>query len=657
MKTNVFFFLLGFLCLPVLLQAQSLQDQLNNAQPGDIIEFSGTQSGHFETTVHGTASNPIIIRGAGTDAVIDGGGTGSGYGLIIRHDYYRLENFTIRNCKKALYIENAHHGIARDVHMEDIGQEALKVKRNSSYWLFENCSTLKTGLSGDYGEGFYVGDADSNWESTSQADTPHYITFLNCTATDPVNDGFDVKEGAHHVKLVNCAVNWVDVIPKSAHGNSGYYSRGDDIQYINCSIEGNTSTGPAFKHFQNDASDGNRYGYRIELKGISVKDHGGDAIHFHRNDIAQSSVLYDDYTLQNVSGNLFATAEAPIKPASEFVEMTWDGEGGEVYGSADSGSGDGGMVAVTGVEVSPTSLSLHEGETGTLTATISPDNATNKEVSWSSDNEAVATVNAEGVVTALAEGTAVITATSSDGGFSDNSQITVESTGEDTSCDFGTPSASALPSITQEYAYAHVVGSGPALDNFKEFSIKWKLPSNGLHKFAINTTDGVPDYYNDLRGNTTHNFSSSQPGFILSGSGIDGLDGEYWIAIHEGNIVWEEKNEGYIIYYSNSATPPSCASGAGTLANAGSLATDFTIAPSEGFQLYPNPASEFFTIQAGKFPNGAVIEMFSLSGRLILKEKVGTEPGQRISLEGVKPGVYLLKVGGKAGQLLKIIKE
>jgi len=57
-------------------------------------------------------------------------------------------------------------------------------------------------------------------------------------------------------------------------------------------------------------------------------------------------------------------------------------------------------VAVTGVSLNKTSLSMTEGETQTLTATVSPSNATNKNVTWSSSNTSVATVSSSGVVTA-----------------------------------------------------------------------------------------------------------------------------------------------------------------------------------------------------------------------------------------------------------------
>ena len=69
------------------------------------------------------------------------------------------------------------------------------------------------------------------------------------------------------------------------------------------------------------------------------------------------------------------------------------------------------IVEVSGLTLNQASATLIEGETLTLTATITPDNATDKTVTWSSSNNAIATVDVNGVVTAVAEGTAVITAT------------------------------------------------------------------------------------------------------------------------------------------------------------------------------------------------------------------------------------------------------
>ena len=82
-------------------------------------------------------------------------------------------------------------------------------------------------------------------------------------------------------------------------------------------------------------------------------------------------------------------------------------------------------VSVTGITLNPTALSLPEGGTGTISATVSPSDATNKLVLWSTDNPAVATVS-EGNVKAVKSGTATITAKSDDGGLTATCTVTVK---------------------------------------------------------------------------------------------------------------------------------------------------------------------------------------------------------------------------------------
>ena len=85
-----------------------------------------------------------------------------------------------------------------------------------------------------------------------------------------------------------------------------------------------------------------------------------------------------------------------------------------------------GTIYVTSVSLNTNSLSLKEGETATLTAKVEPENATNKTVTWSSDNESAATVE-NGLVTAVAQGSTTITATAADGsGEKATCTVTVE---------------------------------------------------------------------------------------------------------------------------------------------------------------------------------------------------------------------------------------
>ena len=88
---------------------------------------------------------------------------------------------------------------------------------------------------------------------------------------------------------------------------------------------------------------------------------------------------------------------------------------------------------VTGITLNKTSAELKVGETASLTATVSPANATNKEVSWTTSDSSVATVTSSGVVTAIKAGTATITCTAKDGsGVKATCQVTVEKEEEET---------------------------------------------------------------------------------------------------------------------------------------------------------------------------------------------------------------------------------
>ena len=80
---------------------------------------------------------------------------------------------------------------------------------------------------------------------------------------------------------------------------------------------------------------------------------------------------------------------------------------------------------VESVSLDKTNITLTEGDSETLIATVYPDNATNKNVSWKSSNTSVATVN-NGVVTAIKAGTATITVTTEDGGKTATCQVTVK---------------------------------------------------------------------------------------------------------------------------------------------------------------------------------------------------------------------------------------
>jgi hypothetical protein len=83
------------------------------------------------------------------------------------------------------------------------------------------------------------------------------------------------------------------------------------------------------------------------------------------------------------------------------------------------------ITNVSSVEITPKNASINITKTLKLTGSVSPSNATNKKLNWSSSDPAIATVDATGLVTAVSVGTATITVTSEDGGKTDTAEITV----------------------------------------------------------------------------------------------------------------------------------------------------------------------------------------------------------------------------------------
>ncbi len=158
-------------------------------------------------------------------------------------------------------------------------------------------------------------------------------------------------------------------------------------------------------------------------------------------------------------------------------------------------------VAVTGVTVNPTTATVKVGNTKQITAIIAPANATNQNVTWSSSNTGIATVGANGLVTGVAVGTATVTVTTTDGGFTTSCTVTVTE-------DIGIPSVSEVDGLSMYPNPVHnVLHIELSENNFgvefynmfgqkvlhvqneREISVS-KLPS-GIYMLKITTEKGI----------------------------------------------------------------------------------------------------------------------------------------------------------------------
>ena len=155
------------------------------------------------------------------------------------------------------------------------------------------------------------------------------------------------------------------------------------------------------------------------------------------------SVACDDYGNVAVVGrnsNMIAvfrngstSADAMISVPGYCDDISADGKGNFFYGVEKNGttsingiykiSTD--SVGVSDLTLSEASKTIEAGSSFNLTAVVSPEDATNKTVLFGSSDEAIVSVTAEGVVTALKEGSAVITAKTAQGGLSRQCSVTV----------------------------------------------------------------------------------------------------------------------------------------------------------------------------------------------------------------------------------------
>ncbi len=103
-------------------------------------------------------------------------------------------------------------------------------------------------------------------------------------------------------------------------------------------------------------------------------------------------------------------------------------------------------IGVSGVTLNNNDVSIDIYSSLALKATVKPDNATNKKVTWSSDNEKIAKVSSEGVVTGVSEGTASITVKTEDGNKTATCKVTVKSNKTPTPVPTKTPTP--IPTVT-----------------------------------------------------------------------------------------------------------------------------------------------------------------------------------------------------------------
>ena len=199
--------------------------------------------------------------------------------------------------------------------------------------------------------------------------------------------------------------------------------------------------------------------------------------------------------ITGATGENYTTAATTMNMNGCQYRCVVKGNGGEAISNAATLTVN--PVPVTGVTLDKNTLALFTGESATLTATVAPENATDKTVTWTSDNEKVATV-ADGKVTAIASGTANITVTTTDGSFAATCAVTVTQPVTGVTLDkktlslFTGDSATLTATVAPENATDKTVtwvSSNPAIVTV-DGSGHVKAVAAGTANITVTTTDG-----------------------------------------------------------------------------------------------------------------------------------------------------------------------
>lgn len=330
---------------------------------------------------------------------------------------------------------------------------------------FVNCASISNRITSQcYGGGF-VGENDDDNEI--EEDTPIApSTYTNCfvancsvKATTPDSNGWSFAGsfigmlGDQNLALTNCFAYKTSISTEETsayikdmgvfvghfYTNGGSYTasiKTENCYYGECNITNNIGTATA-KEIQ-DFANGNVAG----LLGDAFTQ-GKDG--YPVFPVPATGITLNHSTLSLAVGGSVALT-ATLTPENATDAVVWSSNNMEIAEVSNNGTvtakalGTATITAtvgsytatcevtvavpVTGVSLDKATMSLTAGSTGTLTATITPENATNKNFTWTSDNEAVVAVS-DGVVSAVAAGTANITVTTADGGKTATCVVTV----------------------------------------------------------------------------------------------------------------------------------------------------------------------------------------------------------------------------------------
>ncbi|HEY9044975.1 MAG TPA: Ig-like domain-containing protein [Ohtaekwangia sp.] len=367
--------------------------------------------------------------------------------------------------------------------------------------------------------------------------------------------------------------------------------------------------------------------------GVLMTNAGNGWYSYTFTNVTSANLIFNDGTNQ--------TADLTRNKNGWYLNNTW----------YDTNPGT--PIAVTGVTVSPSSATVNVNATVQLTAAVAPANATNTTVTWSSGNPAVATVNASGIVTGIAGGTATITVTTQDGNKTASSTITVPSAGT---------TYYQIVNRWQSTSYLYDAGNGV---------VKYGTnPSGNSYQWA--RIDAGSGYYllkNRATGNLMH--VENQTGSVQCTTG----DPTWWSAMWSISATgdgwnyiinrWQTSERIHIENLTGNAQYSGAQNGwysaMWQLVNpvtARVESEEFVAEQEAQVQIYPNPVKGnrlYIAVPALSSNESVTITIQDINGRAALETQI-THSGE--VTHNLSSGLYFVRVrGGSVNLMKKILVE
>jgi len=266
--------------------ANGLQQALDLAVPGQVVRLAdGRYEGAFVASADAPADAPIQLCG-GRGAILDGGEIDGDYTLHLSGaSYWIVSGFTVTGGQKGVMVDGGVGNRIESLLVTSMGDEAIHLRTNSTDNAVVGNSIRDTGLrKPKYGEGIYVGSAESNWCQLTDCEpdrSDRNLVEANDIAGTTA-EAVDIKEGTSDGVLRG------NVFDGSAMAESDSWV---DVKGNDWTIEGNTGTSSPGDGFQvHEVVDG--WGRGTVFRANSANDVPGLAIN-----VAGPSTIRNDTTV------------------------------------------------------------------------------------------------------------------------------------------------------------------------------------------------------------------------------------------------------------------------------------------------------------------------------------------------------------------------